>query len=52
MSLDLDYALISAGDKADLVAVIAVIGAVSAGELDAALGGIERVAQTAKVRKG
>ena len=55
VELEKGKAAIGVGDKAELVAVIeAVIAAVRAGELDAALGGIERVgekvAQSAKVR--
>ena len=46
IELEKGKAAISVGDKANLVAVIeAVIAAVRAGELDAALGGIERVGQ-------
>lgn len=42
---------INVGDKANLAAVIeAVIAAGRAGELDAALGGIERVGQKAKAK--
>lgn len=55
IELEKGKAAIGVGDKAELVAVIeAVIEAVRAGELDAVLGGIERVGekvvQTAKVR--
>lgn len=48
IELEKGKAAIGVGDKVDLVAVIeAVIAAVKAGELDAAMGGFERLGQSA-----
>jgi hypothetical protein len=51
LELEKGKSAINVGDKENLVAVIeAVIAAARAGELDAVLGGIQRVAQKAKVK--